>query len=295
MTCRPSEFDALADEWRENRLPRIDVSSAVLKAIREPDGRGRQQTADGRSVRGRKGRGNAAGRLVFSRTRKIGWMTVALFVLLTVSVGASVLPIRWEGGTFVIEDDGGRNARIDAWKERLFGPEPTYQETIEEVLRTGKNMEKTVTLEEAAREFPFALLRPAADAAYRPARSIGALMNETMQVSGKDPEVIGHRPVFHDFYELPRGWVIVTQSLNEAATRAAEGTVTSRTGTYVGNWEQVGWGGRALAMYAPSAKQNRLVMEYKTATGQVLDVNVTGTASKEDLVLLAEAYIGKRN
>ncbi|GIP38580.1 hypothetical protein J31TS4_18600 [Paenibacillus sp. J31TS4] len=279
-----SEFEKRAAEWREVRLPRIDVSRAVLEAIREPGESRPGSAAERRQTRR------------FSRSRRIGVMTAALFFLVALTVGASVLPIHWEGGVFTIENDGGRNARIDAWKEKLFGPEPSYRDQIEDVLRTGRNMEKAVTLEEAERTYPFPLLRPsAAENRYQPVRTAGAWMNVVQQEKGQPDRVVGHNPVLHDFYELADGrWAVVTQSVDEAATRhAAEGG--SRSGTFVGSWEQVDWSGRALAMYIQDAKQNRLVLEYKTASGQMLDVRLIGTASREELIALAEAYIGKRN
>lgn len=271
-----AEFSELRKQMTDTPLPKIDVSSAVMEQIRMINV------------------GNNAPIQLAVKRPKVMWITAAaLFsVLTTTAISASILPIHWNGASITLENDGGKNARIDAFKELIFGKSPTYKETIEDVLNNLKNAKEVMSLKEASKQFPFPILRP--DPSVQPIRSNGVLMNVMLQENGKDVRIIGYRPVFHDIYEIDhKQWIIVTQSLDQAATDHLHGRIDSRSATYIGNWENVQTSNeQMLAMYSESAKANRLVIEYKNEQSQIIKIEVLGTVSKEELIALAEGYTG---
>ncbi|MDT3425315.1 hypothetical protein J2Z22_000831 [Paenibacillus forsythiae] len=275
---KPSEFNDLSQKLSGITLPTIDVSSPVMGRIRVMYN---EQTVPVKA------------RLPVKRHPKVMWITVfSLFFVFIATVSASVVPVSWNGESFTIEDDGGRNARIDAFKEFIFGKEPTYKESVEDVLNNHKNAKEVMSLDEAKQQFPFTILRPDPSKA-QPIRSNGVLMNEMLQENGKDVRIIGYRPVFHDIYALDnQRWVIVTQNLDQAATDHLKGKVDSISSTYIGNWENVQINNQMIAMYSESKKKNTLLIKYKTEQSQVIDIEIVGTGTKEQLIKLAEAYTG---
>jgi hypothetical protein len=275
-----SEFNGLRQQLTGLTLPTIDVSGSVMQRIRTMN---HKHAAPGKVQH-------------FMKRPRVIWITAAaLFFVLSISVSATVLPLSWDGASITIEDDGGKNERIDAFKELIFGKAPTYKETIEEVLNNHKNAKEVLSLDEARRQFPFALLRPDPSKA-QPTRSNGALMNVMQQENGKDVGVIGYRPVFHDIYELDnKGWAIVTQRLDQAATDHVQGKINSRSSTYSGNWENVQINDQMMAMFTESKKENRLLIEYKNTLDQVIGLDIIGTGTKEELIKLAEAYTGSQD
>jgi hypothetical protein len=232
------------------------------------------------------------------RNKTVWVMMTALFLLASISVSAAISPIEWNGMKFTILDDGGRNERIDMIKEQIFGPSPSYKQLIEDTLDHTKNMKKTLTLEEAQKEFPFAILRPQ-QYDVQPYRSTGALMNANLQHEDGSVEIIGYNPVFHDFYELDNDWVVVTQTLDESATEflqaELEGKSVSSSGTFVGKWESINVTDEIMAMFNEGKKGNRLLLNYRTDRIQVLRINIVGTVEKEALVGLATSYVSQLN
>jgi hypothetical protein len=273
---KQSEYNELRQRLASVTLPTIDVSSTVMEQIR---------------AKANEYKVPVAARCSMHRRPKVIWITAAvLFFTLTVTVSAAVLPLSWNGGRITIEDDGGRSAAIDAFKELIFGEEPTYKETIEDVLNYHKNAKEIISMDEAQQQFPFTILRPDPSKA-KPIRSNGALMNQYIQENGKD-RIIGYKPYFHDIYELDhKRWIIVTQSLNEEATDFIQGRASSISATYIGNWENVQINEQVMAMYKGSKKQNRLLIQYKNEQSQVINLEIVGTGTNEQLIKLAEAYV----
>ena len=183
----------------------------------------------------------------------------------------------------------GKMHRIDRLKEILFGPSPTYKEVTENTISKSLNMKGTVSLKEAQKEFPFPILRPGET--LTPTKSIGAIMNCTMQENGGKEKIIGYNYVFHDFYEKHNKWIVVTQSLNQEATDYLTGNVDSMSSTFVGEWENVKLSDNTVAMFIAGDKENRLLLNFKTNDFKVIDLELVGNQSKEELIKLADAYI----
>lgn len=275
---KPDEFNKLQQQVNLVKLPRIDVSSVVMKQISMIGDKDNRDTHIH----------------YFLKHRRAVWLTaVVLFFSLAVTVSASILPLEWNGERIAIKDDGGNNASIDAIKERIFGQTATYKDIVEDVLNNHTNAQQVVSLDEANEQFPFIILRPD-PSIVEPARSNGALMHELLQENGGEAVIIGYRPVFHDIYELEDdSWIIVTQSLDQAGTTRLqeEGNIPS-TSTYIGAWENVEINETIIAIYTENKHQNRLVIKYKNPQNQVIDLRIIGTSLKEDLMELATAYTG---
>lgn len=271
-----AEYETMIRKIKEAALPEIDVTGQVMSRIRTLNERKIHQPARRRAFK-----------------RPWVWVTAAaLCFIAAVPLSAAILPAKWNGIDISITNDHGKNARIDAFKELLFGPIPTSKKEIEDTLTNHKNMKKTLTLEETKTEFPFRVLRPE-HGDLTPSKSIGALMNITEQTDGSPSKIIGYRAFFYDFYEQGKQWMIVTQSLDEEATKFLNGTINSMSSTYAGDWEAIGSSDRLTAMFVRGSKENRLIVQYKTDDKQVIELKVNGNASKDKLVELAEAYVGK--
>jgi hypothetical protein len=270
-------FDTFVNNIKAISLPGIDLTDKTMRRIYESSSRTRKV------------------RLRTKHSKKIGAAAIMLFVMMSLSVSAAVVPLNWFGLEVSIQDDGGANARIDAFKELIFGPQPSYKQTIEEVFQhpEGK-LQQVFTLEEALPLFPYPLLRPHTTK-DKPYRSIGGLMNHRLQVKGEPERIIGSSPVFHDFYGDDKKWIIVSQRLDENATSYLKGEINSNTSTYVGAWEQVQINDRVMAVYVGGKKQNRLDIKYNNGNEQVIDLDVQGNVSKEELLRLAKAYVVEGN
>ncbi|MGE8203814.1 hypothetical protein ACQKP0_04555 [Heyndrickxia sp. NPDC080065] len=231
-------------------------------------------------------------KILKTKPRPVWIMAIVLFFIASFSVSAAIIPFDWNGIKISILDDNGKNDRIDSFKELIFGYQPTYKHLID-TLEHSKNMKKTLTLEEAKKEFPFPILRPE-HTNMVPSRSIGALMNHTLQENNGPEKIVGYNPVFHDFYNYDSHWIVVTQSLDEAATNSLKEDPNHMSSqTYVGNWETVQVSDQTLAMYKGGDKENRLLLQYKTDDMKVIELELIGNVEKKDLVKLAEAYVGK--
>ncbi|MBD3920358.1 hypothetical protein H8B09_16470 [Paenibacillus sp. PR3] len=275
---KPSEFKGLREELDGMILPTIDVSGAVMERIRAMSN-GSEATDNTQ-------------RYIKRRPKAVWVMATALFFVFSAAVSASVLPLNWNGERITIEDDGGKNAIIDAFKELIFGQEPTYKETIEDVLNNHTNAKEVMDLDGAIKQFPFTILRPAPLEAQL-IRSNGVLMNSILQENGEDARIIGYIPVFYDIYDLANNrWAIVSQKLDQEATDLIAGRVTSGSSTYIGKWEQVQINDQLMAMYKEYSRENTLLMKYKNERSQVIELKVTGTGERDELIKLAKAYTG---
>ncbi len=226
---------------------------------------------------------------IFSRPKLAYIISSTILFLIIVPVSAAVLPIEWNEIKITIDDDNGENARTDQLKEFLFGPSPTYKELIENTISKSLNMKGTVSLNDAQKEFPFPILRPGET--LTPTRSIGTIMNSTMQENGGEEKVIGYNYVFHDFYERHNKWVVVTQSLNQEATDYLTGNVDSMSSTFSSRWENVKLNDNTVAMFAAGDKENSLLLNFKTNDVNVIELELIGNQSKEELIKFANAYI----
>ncbi|MWC29165.1 hypothetical protein [Paenibacillus sp. MMS18-CY102] len=274
---KPSGFKRFGEQLNSKALPEIDVSGAVMERIRALSN---EREAPGKTQR------------YMKRRPKVLVMAIAVFVVFVTTAAAAVLPLSWNGERITIEDDGGMNAKIDALKERIFGREPSSKETAEDLLNNHKNAKEVMGLAEAAKQFPFTILRPS-PLDTQPTRSNGALMNSMLQENGQETRIIGYIPVFYDIYDLADNrWAVVTQQLDQMATGLIAGKVDSGSATYVGDWEQVEINDQIMAMYKEYSRENLLLIKYKTEQSQVIELKVTGTGEKDELIKLAKAYTG---
>lgn len=263
-------LESLISDMKKVSLPEIDVTERVMNEIH----------------------GN---RLQRKQTwiRKPVWIAATLLIFATMSVSAAVLPVEWNGISISIINDGGKNERIDLFKEKIFGPSPTYKDLIEDTLKHSKNMQKTLTLDEAQKEFAFSILRPS-NTDIEPYRSIGALMNATTQQEDGSTKITGYNSVFHDFYQMDTNWVVVTQSMDEAATKFLNGEIDSMSAAYIGEWEHIKVTDTVMAMFKEGRKANTLELQQKTKENVVIQMKVIGDVPKEKLIKVAEWYVGAK-
>ena len=256
---KDTAFEAFVQEMKDTQLPTIDVSDKVVGKIHKR-----------------------------VKHRPILIAAIILCFITAVSASAAILPVNWNGMEFSIIDDGGENERIEKLKELIAGPEPTTKEALEKGLKEGNPyLNKTLTYDEAKNEFPFTIVRPK-DYKEAPIRSLGAIMN-TLQQDTK--EVTEQSMYFHDFYENGDKWMVVSQGLNDSATKFLLGEIDGVSNEFSSRWEKIAETTNLIAMYAPGSKENNLYIQYKTKEQQVIDINLHGNVSKEELIILAKAYV----
>lgn len=226
----------------------------------------------------------------FTPRLKLTFITLAAILLLIVPVSAAVLPLEWNGIKISVVDDNGENARIDAWKEAIFGASPSYKDTIENILINKENSQDIYTPAEAQLQFPFAILRPAQ--ALSPTISFGATMSHISLDNQSGEEVTGYHYVFHDIYESENEWFVVTQALDEAATDFLHGKIDDMSSSFVGNWEVLPFNNDNITvMYIEDRKENRIVAQYKNEDKMIVELKVIGNVPKKQLIRTLTSYI----
>lgn len=252
-------YETIVQELKDTRLPAIDVSEKVMGKIHKR-----------------------------VKHRPILLAAIILCFITAFSASAAILPVKWNGMEFSIMNDEGKNERIEKLKELIAGPAPTIKESLEKGLEEGNPyLHKTLTYEEAKKESPFTILRPK-NYKEAPIRSLGAIMNTLEQDTNKVTE---QRLLFHDFYEKGDTWMVVSQELNDAATKFLTGEMDHVSNQFSSRWEKVSETTNIIAMYAPGSQENQLYIQYKAQEQKVIDIHLYGNVSKEELIELAKAYV----
>lgn len=162
---------------------------------------------------------------------------------------------------------------------------PPYTERIENELAARRAEYRTLTLEEAQKESPFPLMRPA-NLDMKPSRTFGVATTPLKKPAAKDePYMEG----FYDFYEQGETWIVVRQIFDPQ--RETEGGVLMH---YPEDWEVVKVSDRIMSVY--HSENNFAIYSLYIVTDEkdTIWLSLTGNVSKKKLETVAEAYIGRK-
>lgn len=93
---------------------------------------------------------------------------------------------------------------------------------------------------------------------------------------------------------MDTNWVVVTQSMDEAATKFLNGEIDSMSAAYIGEWEHIKVTDTVMAMFKEGRKANTLELQQKTKENVVIQMKVIGDVPKEKLIKVAEWYVGAK-
>ncbi|MBP1990870.1 hypothetical protein [Paenibacillus eucommiae] len=278
-----TNYDKAVKRLKQTDLPEIDVSRIVMEKIHNYKLNGENSEKPKRST--------------WRRTWRRSWMVrpvwavaILCFFAVAVSVSAAMmaLPSVWNGiqlSTYRIEEKGADNV-----SSRAGLP---FIERLEEELKN-ETVWRTLTFAEAEKELQFPILRPD-NVGRTPSRAFGVVVTE-VGIKFLKSKSIDDLPLwiggFYDFYEEGKKWIVVRQNLDPMSTDVLQGKTTMKQ-YYPADWEIVQVSDHILAVYDANGQSKSLRLKVKTDADLVLSLELSGNVSKNELIQLAEAYIGK--
>lgn len=210
----------------------------------------------------------------------------ALIFISTASVSAAAFfKTTWNGIQVNISDnDKGTSMPVD--KSEL-----SYKEKFEMALLNSADVWETISVEEAAKQFPFSLLRPQ-DSEFTLVKSFGVVLKDTNnRVKSADEWWLGG---FYDIVQWNQSEIVVKQGLDVEMTETLKDPNKTMSMTFhEAPWENVEIADDTLAMFTANGNENLLVVNYKTADLNVVTLELSGDVTKEELVTVARAYVEK--
>jgi hypothetical protein len=262
----------LIRRMKETKLPEVDVTSKVMQRVYAFHGKHRLHTQQRRAFR-------------ISPV----WISVCVLLFIaTASVSAATLfKTTWNGVQVHIGDNAKDMATPGDQNE------PSYKKKLETALSKSADVWKTVSLDEAEKQFPFPLLRPK-DSEYKLVKLFGVVQiqqDKIYRVKSADEWWLGG---FYDIFQWNQRDIVVRQNLDIGMTESLQDLKKTMSLTFVdAPWENVEVDDDTLAMFTANGNENLLILKYKTADRKVISMELTGDIAKEDLVKLAKAYVGK--
>jgi hypothetical protein len=207
-------------------------------------------------------------------------------LVVVIPVGASVLPTKWHGMDFTIDQDGGLNSRIEAFKELIAG-----HKNAQDWLEKGIKESASMSAEEVARSFPFTILKP--ETPVMPlARSVG--LKFPTNDSGIHPmDELSYS--YWDEYQDGKQWVVVRQTLNVGATAYLNHQSNGHSTGYAEGYQPVQLEGDTIGFVAKQSHHELLmnVIYWNTAKKQAIDLQISGNVPQDLLVQVANSYLAK--
>jgi hypothetical protein len=258
----------LIRRMKETRMPEVDLTSKVMQKVYSFNGKHhlhRQQ------------------RLRISPV----WIAacVLLFVV-TASVSAATLfKTTWNGIQVDIRDNGKDTAKP------ADKTEPSHKTKLETALSTSADIWKTISLDEAKKQFAFPLLRPQ-DSKFTLVKSFGVIpTDKKYRVKSVDEWWLGG---FYDIFQWNQRDIVVSQNMDVEMTETLQNPNKTMSMTFQeAQWENVEVADDTLAMFTANGNENLLILKYKTADRKVISLELKGDLAKEDLVKLAKTYVGR--
>lgn len=212
-------------------------------------------------------------------------MSVLLFIA-TASVSAAILFKTTWNGVQVYIGDNAKDTITTADKN-----ESSYKEKLETVLSKSANIWKTISLDEAEKQFTFTLLRPQASK-FTLVKSFGVVpLDKNYRVTTADEWWLGG---FYDMFQFNQRDIVVRQNMDVEMTGSLQNPKKTMSLTFQGApWENIEVTDDTLAMFTANGTENLLILKYKTADRKVISIELEGDIAKEELVELAKAYVGK--
>lgn len=257
-------------KMKEIRIPEADIAGKVMKKVHAFNDRH-----------------HSLSRALNRKRLKISpvWVAAcALILVTTTTAGAAALfKTNWNGIQFSINDNG-KNTSSPVAKSEL-----SYTEKLETALFNSTDVWETISVEEAAKHFPYSLLRPQ-DSEFTLINSFGVVLKDSnYRVKSEDEWWLGG---FYDIFQWNQSEIVVRQDLDVLMTKALNDPSQTLSMIYhEAPWENVEIAGDALAMFTVNNDENMLVVSYKTPDLNVVTLELNGDASKAELIKLAELYI----
>lgn len=261
-------INRLIHKLKETRIPEVEIASKVMQNVYSFHGNDRIQKRQ---------------RLRISPV----WVAAcALLFISTASVSAAALFKTTWNGIQVNISDNGKITPIPADKK-----ERSYKEKLETALSNSADVWVTIAIDEAAKQFPFTLLRPQ-DSKFTLVQSFGVVPKDTpYRVKSADEWWLGG---FYDIFQWNQSEIVVKQDLDAAMTETLKDPNKTMSMTFQdAPWEPVEIADDILAMFTANSSGNLLVVNYKTADHNVISLNLSGDLPKDDLVTLAKTYVGE--
>lgn len=254
---------------KQIKLPEIDVTEKVMKQVYAYNSRSSLQR------RQRSG----------FKARRVWIAACALLLIASATVSASTLfKADWNGIQVSI-------INTDSPALPVAANEPSYRKKLEAALAQSATTWSTISLDEAAKQFPFPLLRPK-QSEFTLVQTYGVVpYDKNYRLKSVDEWWLGG---FYDIYEWKQKDIVVLQNLDAGMTESLEDPKKTMSLTFhEAAWENVEISDDVLAMYRANGTEKVLIVKYKTADLKVIDIELTGDVAKEDLVKLAKTYVKK--
>jgi hypothetical protein len=255
---------------KETRLPEVDVTSKVMQKVYSFHGKHRLQRQQRRAF----------------RISQVWISACVLLFIATASISAATLFKTTWNGIQVHIGDNAKDTTTPADKN-----EPSYKKKLETALSKSADIWKTISLDEAEKQFPFPLLRPQ-DSKFTLVKSFGVVpQNKNYRVKSADEWWLGG---FYDILQWNQHDIVVSQNLDGDMTESLQNSTKTMSMTFnEATWEHIEVADDTLAMFTAKGAEKLLIVKYKTADGKVISMELKGDLGKEDLVTLAKTYVGK--
>jgi len=266
--------NALIRRMKETRIPEADVTGKVMQKVNSSHGKHRIHK---------------------KRQLRISPVWVAACALLFITAAsvsaATFFKTTWNGIQVDISDSG-EDTTIPTNKNVS-----SYKIELETALSDLADVWKTISVDEAAQQFPFPLLRPK-DSQFVLVKSFGVVPKDVnYRVKSADELSLGG---FYDIFQWNQQDIVVRQKLDGPMTKSLQDPNQTMSLTFQGaSWENVEVTDDTLAMFkanvyvTANGSENMLTVRYKTTERKVISLGFRGNLSKEDLIKLAKTYVGK--
>lgn len=270
---KDSNVNDLMDHMREIQIPKAEVANNVMKKIHTLHSNPRQSKR----------------RLRLSPI----WVAACVLLISAASVSASGLfKSNWNGIEVSIEGNSGQGAKSGNHEATPNYSGISYRGELESALLQAADVWKTISIEEAAKQASYPLLRPKESSQFTLVKSFGVVPHDkNYHVKTPNEWWLGGN---YDVFQWKQTDIVVEQGLNELMTASVKDPSQTLSWTFgEADWEKVNIAEDTLAMFRTSSSGNHLSVYYKTAEQNVIELSLDGNVSKDVLVDLAKTYMGK--
>jgi hypothetical protein len=265
-----SNYDHLVHTMKSIQLPRIDTVPRVMERIQLYEAK--KATHSRRSY----------------RPRLVWAAMVVLFLVTSLSVSAAIhfSSFDWNGMKIAPYPNKHENSSFSAEMMK------SDMDRIEHELLIRKEW-KEVTLAEAKKMFPWPLLR--LDPASRtPTRTFGVIRvgSNPLKSASKDELPIDISG-FYDFFKQGKQWIVARQVLYLSGKDLLK-VQNSMTEMYSESSEVVKVDDSLMYIYSSNKISNSLILRIKIQESTIISLELSGNVPREELVQLAEGYVGKQ-
>jgi len=263
-----SNTTRLINKMKETKIPEVEIASKVMKNVHSFHASQPIQKHQR------------------FRLSPVWIAACALLFISTASVSAATLfKTTWHGIEVGISD---KNQDTPISTDRNEG---SYREQLEAALSSSSDVWKTISVDEAMKQSPYALLR-SQESKFTLVKSFGVVLKDTnyRTQSANEWWLEG----FYDIFQLNQSDIVVKQILDTIMTESLNDPDKTLSMTFVdAAWENVEIADDVLGMFRASGSQSTLLVSYKSSDRKVISLEFSGDVTKDDLVTLAKTYLGE--